>query len=240
MPTGNFVGYLRVSTARQGRSGLGLEAQRDAVLSYLNGGRWDLKAEFTEVESGGHDARPELAKALAACRVYGAKLIVAKLDRLSRDARFLMNLKATGVRFVIADMPEANELTVNLFSVLAEHERRVISERTKAALAAAKRRGVKLGGHRERISPNAARRGAAASAKLRGERADEYAQAFVSTIGEIRSTGASSLRAIALALTERGIPTPRDARRQVNRRGVWTAAQVSRVLARIQKDARRI
>jgi DNA invertase Pin-like site-specific DNA recombinase len=172
MASGAFVAYFRVSTARQGRSGLGLEAQRSAVLDYLNGGRWDLKADFTEVESGSHDERPELARALAACRVYGAKLIVAKLDRLSRDARFLMNLKAAGVRFVIADMPEANELTVDLFSVLAEHERRVISERTKAALAAAKRRGVKLGGHRDRITPSAARRGSAASAKLRSERAD--------------------------------------------------------------------
>src|SRR6185369_9730559 len=94
-----FVAYYRVSTARQGRSGLGLEAQRNTVLDYLNGGRWSLKAELTEIESGSHDERPELASALAACRVYGAKLIVAKLDRLSRDARFLMNLKAAGVRF---------------------------------------------------------------------------------------------------------------------------------------------
>ena len=102
-------------------------------------------AEHTEVESGTVNARPELVRALAACRIHGATLVVAKLDRLSRDAAFLLNLKASGVRFVIAEMPEANELTVDLLAVLAQHERRVISERTKAALAVAKRRGVRLG-----------------------------------------------------------------------------------------------
>ena len=96
MASGAFVAYFRVSTARQGRSGLGLEAQQAAVLDYLNGGRWQLKASFTEVESGGNNARPELANALKACKVYGARLIVAKLDRLSRDALFLMGLKARG------------------------------------------------------------------------------------------------------------------------------------------------
>jgi DNA invertase Pin-like site-specific DNA recombinase len=225
------VAYYRVSTVRQGRSGLGLEAQRAAVLDFLNGGRWKLKAEFTEVESGAHHTRPKLAKALAACRIYGARLIVAKLDRLSRDARFLMNLKAEGVRFVIADMPEANELTVDLFAVLAQHERRVISERTKAALAAAKRRGVKLGGHPERISRAAARRGSAASAKLRADRALADARAFAPTIEELRAAGATSLRALASALNDRGMPAPRG--------GEWTAAQVSRLLARVDGDTGR-
>jgi DNA invertase Pin-like site-specific DNA recombinase len=228
MASGHYVAYLRVSTARQGRSGLGLEAQEAAVLDYLNGGRWQLKATFTEVESGGNDDRPELAKALAACKMFGARLIVAKLDRLSRDARFLMNLKAKGVKFVIADMPEANELTVDLFSILAEHERRVISERTRAALAAAKRRGVKLGGGADRISKASARRGAAASANARRGAALEYAQAFAPEIERLRREGAVSLRATAAALNAEGVPAPRG--------GEWSATQVARLLRNL--DAR--
>ncbi len=230
MVSGAFVAYFRVSTARQGRSGLGLEAQENAVLTYLNGGNWQLKASFTEVESGGNDDRPELARALAACRMYGARLIVAKLDRLSRDARFLMNLKSQGVRFVIADMPEANELTVDLFSILAQHERRVISERTKAALAAAKRRGVVLGGHPERISRSAARRGAAASVGVRQARANEYAAAFALRIRELRAVGITSLRRIAAALNADGVPAPRG--------GQWASGQVAKLLARIAETER--
>ena len=205
---------------------MGLEGQQAAILDFLNGGRWQLKKSFTEVESGRKNTRPELAKAVAACKVYGARLIVAKLDRLSRDVGFLVGLKASGVRFLVADMPDANEMTIELFAVLAQHESRVISERTKAALAAAKRRGVKLGGHRERISASAARRGAVASARLRSERADDYARAFASTIAEIRASGASSLREIARALNERGIEAPR--------RGTWAAAQVARLISRIE------
>lgn len=231
MASGHFVAYHRVSTSRQGRSGLGLEAQQAAVLDYLNGGRWQLKASFTEVESGGNDARPELAKALAACRMYGARLIVAKLDRLSRDARFLMNLKAQGVRFVVADMPEATDLTVDLFSILAQHERRVISERTKAALAAAKRRGTVLGGHPERISRAAARRGAAASARLRASAANEYAAAFAPQIEKLRRAGMTSLRGIAGALNADGVPAPRG--------GPWSAAQVRRLLTRLDQPTHR-
>lgn len=226
MPSGAWVAYYRVSTARQGRSGLGLEAQQDAVLSFLNGGNWSLRAAFTEVESGANDARPQLARALAACRMYGARLVVAKLDRLSRDARFLLNLKAQGVRFVIADMPEANELTVDLFAILAEHERRVISERTKAALAAAKRRGVRLGGHPERISRAAARRGARASAEVRSSRAREAARDFGPRIADLRGAGVTSFRAIAIAFNDDAIPAPRG--------GAWSGVQVQRLLGRIE------
>ncbi len=229
MASGAFVAYYRVSTARQGQSGLGLDAQRDTVFTYLNGGRWNLKAEFTEVESGAHNERPELARALKACRVYGATLIVAKLDRLSRDARFLMNLKATGVRFLIAEMPEANELTVDLFSILAEHERRVISGRTKAALAAAKRRGVKLGGNAERISRSATLRGAGASAAVRTARAEERARDLASIVAQVRASGAQSLRDIARELNQRGIPAPRG--------GEWAAPQVARILSRMDAPA---
>src|ERR671911_796243 len=142
MAQGKFVAYYRVSTERQGRSGLGLEAQRKAVEDYLNGGRWQLLAEFVEVESGKREDRPKLAEALALCRLHGATLVIAKLDRLSRDAHFLLGLQKAGVDFVAADMPDANKMTVGIMALVAQHEREMISERTKAALAAAKARGV--------------------------------------------------------------------------------------------------
>ena len=145
MAQGRFVSYLRVSTDRQGRSGLGLEAQRKAVDDFLNGGRWKLIAEFVEVESGKRDDRPKLAEALALCRLHNAVLVIAKLDRLSRDAHFLLGLQKAGVRFVAADMPEANEMVVGIMAVVAQAERKMISARTKAALAAAKARGKRLG-----------------------------------------------------------------------------------------------
>src|SRR5262245_41103744 len=129
---GKFVAYYRMSTDKQGQSGLGLDAQHPAVMTYLNGGPWKLIAEFTEVETGKRADRPELQKALAACRKHKAKLIIAKLDRLSRN-----------LAFIAADNPHANRLTVHILAAVAEHERAAISERTKAALAAAKRRGVK-------------------------------------------------------------------------------------------------
>jgi DNA invertase Pin-like site-specific DNA recombinase len=131
--------------ARQGASGLGFEAQRAAVESFLNGGNWGLVKEHVEVESGKDDRnRPALHKALEACKVYGATLVIAKLDRLIRDAHFLLGLQKAGVKFIAADMPEANEMVVGIMALVAQAERRMISERTKAALAAAKARGVKL------------------------------------------------------------------------------------------------
>src|ERR1700733_3303859 len=118
---GKFVSYLRVSTKRQGESGLGLEAQREAVTTYLNGGRWRLVEEFVEVESGRRDDnRPELEKAFAACRAFNAKLVIAKLDRLSRDAHFLLGLDKAGVEFIAVDMPHANRLTVGIMALVAE------------------------------------------------------------------------------------------------------------------------
>src|SRR5271166_4541115 len=140
MATGSFVSYLRVSTAKQGQSGLGLEAQRKAVADYLNGGSWALLAEYVEVESGANDERPKLAEALARCRLHDATLVIAKLDRLSRDAHFLLGLQKAGVRFVAADMPEANEKVVAIMAVVAQAERKMISTRTKAALAEARKK----------------------------------------------------------------------------------------------------
>ena len=144
-PGRRFVAYYRVSTDRQGRSGLGLEAQQKAVTDYLNGGAWELVGEFIEVESGKRADRPELVRAMEACRNHKARLVIAKLDRLSRNLAFVATLMESGVEFVAADMPFANKLTIHILAAVAEHEREAISERTKAALAAAKARGTRLG-----------------------------------------------------------------------------------------------
>src|SRR6266699_2013274 len=127
---GKFVAYFRVSTDRQGKSGLGLEAQRESVLNYLDGGRWALIAEFTEIESGKRNDRPELEKALAACRKQKAKLVIAKLDRLSRNLAFIATLMDSGVEFIAVDNPHANKLTVHILAAVAQHERETISSRT--------------------------------------------------------------------------------------------------------------
>jgi DNA invertase Pin-like site-specific DNA recombinase len=134
---GKFVAYFRVSTDRQGKSGLGLDAQREVVMNYLNGGRWSLVDEFTEVESGKRADRPELEKALAACKKQKAKLVI---DRLSRNLAFIATLMESGVEFVAVDNPHANKLTVHILAAVAQHEREMISERTKAALQVAKKR----------------------------------------------------------------------------------------------------
>ena len=224
MAEGAHVAYYRVSTAKQGKSGLGLEAQRDAVGAFLNGGSWTLAAEFTEVESGKRSDRPELAKALQACRVYGAKLVIAKLDRLSRDAHFLLGLEKAGVDFVAADMPMANRLTVGIMAMVADEERRMISARTKAALAAAKKRGVKLGGYRGgKLTRKAREAGWTTVANRAAERASDLSP----ILRELRSAGVTSLSALAQVLTERRIPTARGKKE-------WTAVQVARVLARIE------
>jgi DNA invertase Pin-like site-specific DNA recombinase len=223
MTTGRFVAYLRVSTQRQGASGLGLEAQRQAIADYLDGGAWRLVAEHVEVESGRRDDRPELTRALAACRVHGATLVIAKLDRLARNVAFISNLMQAGVEFVAVDFPQANRLTVHILAAVAEHERELISARTKAALAAAKARGVRLGGTPENLKDRA--QGTARSAVVRRERAERRAADLRPLIAAIQAGGATSLRAIAAELTRRGIPTPRGT-------GAWRAMQVRRVLER--------
>lgn len=225
MATGSFVAYYRVSTAKQGRSGLGLEAQREAVRSFLNGSDWRLLAEFTEVESGKRSDRAELAKALQACRIYGARLVIAKLDRLSRDAHFLLGLQKAGVPFVAADMPEANEMVVGIMAVVAQAERKMISARTKSALAAAKARGVKLGGHRGATISEAVRN---MGNTARSAKAQSFADDLAAAIEAVRAeTGATSAGAIARELTSRGVPT-RSGKTQ------WQALQVQRVIRRGQ------
>lgn len=223
MSVGKFVSYLRVSTDKQGRSGLGLEAQRRSVEEFLLSGSWRLTAEFVEVESGSRDDRPKLAEALALCRLHAATLVIAKLDRLSRDAHFLLGLQKANVRFVAADMPEANEMIVGIMAVVAQAERKMISTRTKAALAAAKAQGVRLG-RPENLGNQAAgrERGRARRQALAGTRAADLAPILTS----VQALGAKSLREIANGLNVRGIPATRG--------GSWSAVQVKRLLERVK------
>ncbi len=229
MASGSFVIYSRVSTARQGASGLGLDAQRAAVQTFLNGGDWRVVAEFVEVESGADCQRPKLAEAIRACRAYGARLLIAKLDRLSRDAHFLLGLEKAGVDFIAADMPNANRLTVGIMAMVAEEERRAISTRTKAALAQAKARGVKLGGFRDVRKDGSTRDRAvalgAADASLRSRRARAAARGadLAPIVREMQTAGVTSLNGLAKGLTERGIPAARGG-------STWSASQVSRLL----------
>lgn len=227
MADGKWVSYLRVSTDRQGRSGLGLEAQRASVAAFLNGGRWELVEEFVEVESGRKNDRAALEKAVAACRLYGAKLVIAKLDRLSRDAHFLLSLGKAGIEFVAADMPHANKLTVGIMAMVAEQEAEMISARTKAALKAAKARGTVLGGRRIRsdgstvtITSEARKAGRDAQA----ERADDLAKRVAPKIEELKAGGATTLRAIAEGLNAAGVKTARG--------GAWSATHVMRIMNR--------
>lgn len=210
-----FIAYYRVSTQRQGRSGLGLEAQRQAVAHYLDGSRWELLAEFTEVESGKRDNRAELQKALAACKRNKAKLVIAKLDRLSRNASFLLSLRDAKVDFVCADMPEANRLTIGIMAVMAEHERDMISKRTKEALAAAKRRGVKLGNDRADVK--------AMNAEKKRQ-ADDFAESLRPMLEALQSAGMTQRR-IVEELNARGIASRTG--------GVWHLTQLRRVINRL-------
>lgn len=222
--TGRFISYLRVSTGRQARSGLGLEAQQAAVRDYLNGGDYELLEEYVEVESGKRDDRPKLRKALKHCKVTGATLIIAKLDRLSRNARFLLELQESRVQFICADMPEANEMTIQIMAVMAQHERKMISQRTKAALAAAKARGVKLG------NPHGATyikdHGNAEAVEQIKRDAQDRAEDLRDVVEDIQNCGTTSVRGIAAELTTRGIRTARG--------GKWHPTSVARLLKRIQ------
>lgn len=225
---GKFVCYFRVSTARQGRSGLGLEAQRQAVTTYLNGGDWTIVGEFAEVESGKVSDRPELDKALAAARLHRASLVVSKVDRLTRTVAFLSRLLEAGVDVRFADLPQIEGATgrfmLQQMVAVAELEAGMISARTKAALAAAKKRGKQLGGNRG-VTPTAKMR--ARSTAVLQQRADTRAADIGPTIKSLQAAGAASLRAIAAGLNDAGIPTSRG-------QGKWSAVQVARVLDRIE------
>jgi DNA invertase Pin-like site-specific DNA recombinase len=223
MSAGKFVSYLRVSTDKQGRSGLGLEAQRAAVAQYLAGGRGKLVREVVEIESGKRADRPKLATALHLCKVTGATLVIAKLDRLARNVAFLANLMDSGVDFTAADNPHATRLTIHILAAVAEDEAKRISERTKAALKVAKDRGVVLG------NPNGARHlrklgNRAAVAAVR-ENATSRADSLRTVVEDIQGAGVASIRGIADELNRRGILTPRGAS--------WHATSAARLLERL-------
>jgi DNA invertase Pin-like site-specific DNA recombinase len=216
-----FVTYLRVSTERQGQSGLGLEAQRAAVAAHVLG-RGEVVAEFVEIESGKRADRPQLALALAEAKRAGAVLLIAKLDRLARNVAFISNLLESGVEVTAADMPEANRFMLHVMAAVAEHEGQAISERTKAALAAAKARGIKLGwAMPERRQEQ--RRALANSVAARTANADTFAANVLPVIRSLQGQGLS-LHGIAKALNQRGIKTARD--------GQWYATTVRNILAR--------
>ena len=213
-----FVAYYRVSTDKQGQSGLGLDAQREAVARHI--GQAELVAEFTEVESGRKNDREQLAHALSLAKRTKATLVIAKLDRLARNVHFISGLLESNVPFVCADMPEADRTFLQMMAVFAEWEARKISERTKAALAQVKAQGRKLG------SPTPELGSAAGIAKLQAK-ADRYAERVGPVVREIiAKTGAKTLRDIAEVLQARGIETPRGG-------CVWHASQVSNLLKRI-------
>jgi DNA invertase Pin-like site-specific DNA recombinase len=217
-----IVAYIRVSTSQQGRSGLGIEAQREALARFAEGAGFEIAGEFVEVETGkGSDAldrRPQLATALGKARALRCSVAVAKLDRLSRDVHFISGLMAHRVPFVVAELgPDVDPFVLHLYAALAEKERALIAGRTKSALAAAKAKGVKLG------NPNIEAARGAAVAAIKAE-ADRAAGNVLPIIAEIRKSGASTLRAIAEALNARGISTPRAGR--------WHAASVRNALAR--------
>ena len=215
-----YVAYYRVSTDRQGQSGLGLEAQRATVKDFLAGRGWPPIAEYTEVESGRKVNRPQLEAALKQCRLMGATLVVAKLDRLARNVSFLVKLRDSGVKFVCVDNPEVGSMVITILAAVAEEEAGLISKRTKDALAAAKARGVKLGGDRGYRPPLEDSRAAALAHQ---EKARKRAEDFRDVLLEV----SGGLRAKANEMNRRGIPTPSGA-------GKWHPATVARVLKKLE------
>ncbi|MDP1614891.1 MAG: recombinase family protein [Methylococcales bacterium] len=220
MANGKFIAYHRVSTQKQGLSGLGLEAQKQTVLNYLNGGSWELIQEFVEVETGkGADAlerRPQLKAAIDACKKQKATLIIAKLDRLARNVHFISGLIETGVDFVCADMPQANKVMLQMYSVMAEWERDQISARTKAALQAAKVRGVILGASgAANLKPNL---------EARQKAAVDFADKLKGVIQGMKARGLAQ-RAMCDELNELGVKTAKG--------GEWGLIQLQRVIKKL-------
>lgn len=220
-----FVAYYRVSTQQQGRSGLGLEAQRSDVKSFIGAQGGRVVAEFQEVESGKRADRPELAKALERCKLTRSTLVVAKLDRLTRDVSFLCKLRDSGVEFVAVDNPTATQLTVTILIAVAEEERRLASVRTKAALQAAKARGVKLGNpNGSKAFGDRSRAGATEALKVK---ANSFADGLASIVMPLKAEGLS-LRQIADKLNADGIVTAQGK--------TWQANTVKRLLDRLEAN----
>jgi len=241
--TGKFIAYYRVSTDKQGKSGLGLEAQRQAVANYLNGGDWKIIAEFTEVESGRRSDRPQLDAALKAARLHRAAIVVSKVDRLTRSVAFLSKLLEANVDVRFADLPQIEgpigQFMLQQMASVAQLEAGLIGKRTREALAAAKERGTKLGGIRRKVIGkdergkktygeqvlNVSAKTRKLAAKALRERTDARASDLAPIIEELQAGGATSLRAIAAGLNDRGIPTARG--------GEWSSPQVMRILERL-------
>lgn len=229
---GKWVIYLRVSTSRQGIDGLGIDAQRSKCYDYLDGGNWKVIEEYIEVESGTKIRRPQLQAALEHCARTGATLIVAKLDRLARNVAFVSRLMESGVKFVAADMPHANSLTIHIIAAMAQYEAELVSERTTAALAAAKRRGKKLGN--PKIKAVAAKGRAARSLTSQA-----YAENVYPVIERIRTFGITTLRDIADELTDRKIEPPFrqakiDCGEAVYGKPRWHPQQVALIIKRVE------
>lgn len=227
MATGNFIAYYRVSTDKQGKSGLGLEAQREAVTRYLNGGEWKLVAEYTEIETGtSKRQRPQLAAALDACRLYGATLVFAKWDRLSRDVAVTSNLLKSGIAFVATDNAYASRTHIQMMSVFAEAEAEAISQRTKAALAAKRAKGEPTGAQcwksdKGLLSAADRAKGQAMAAEaLRADRLERWGR-VAPMIRRLHGEG-QSLRGIARELNRLDIPTARGRE--------WSAVLVGKIL----------
>jgi DNA invertase Pin-like site-specific DNA recombinase len=214
-----LVAYYRVSTDKQGRSGLGLDAQRTAISEYVAGCDATITAEFVEIESGGRSDRPELAAALRLCKKANATLVIGKLDRLARSVAFIAGLMEAGVEFVACDMPHANKLTIHIMAAMAEYEREVIGQRTRAALAVARARGVKLGCQDGKKLSHLGVRAIQAKADTRAANAQAI-------IAQLQHSGLNTYKALATALNARGIITPRGC--------LWHPETVRRTMMRSQ------
>ena len=220
-----LVAYHRVSTAKQGSSGLGLEAQQASIEAYAARIGASLVSSFTEVESGKQNDRPQLQKALHHAKVTGSVLVIAKLDRLSRNAAFLLTLRDSGVRFVAADMPEANNITVGIMALVAQEEREAISRRTKEALQATKARGTRLGNPNGAAALLRAGKGNAAGVEAVKAKAQDYAQEMRPVVENLQAQGKTSLGALVEALNGGGYRTPRG--------GSWHKTSVRNLLDRL-------
>lgn len=215
----DFVAYYRVSTQRQGATGLGLGAQRTAVQAFVRGVSGSIVGQLEEIESGSTDTRPKLNEAIQLAKSKKATLVIAKLDRLSRNVHFISQLMESGVEFIAADLPHANRLTIHIIAAVAEYEREMIAKRTRAALQSAKARGVKLG------NPNAAAQ-AFAAGRAAMAKADAFARFIEPRIKSLRSNGVTSLVQIASALNAVGVRT------QLGKS--WTPTGVSNILRRLE------
>ncbi|AKS45799.1 Site-specific DNA recombinase [Octadecabacter temperatus] len=220
-----IVTYIRVSTDKQGRSGLGIEGQRAAIAAYAATHGAEIVAEFEEVESGRIDSRPQLESALRTARAKGATLVIAKLDRLSRNAAFLLNLQDSKVPFVACDIPTANPMTIGIMSVLAQEESRMIGDRTRVAMKAAKARGKTFGNPNGADALRRADKGNTAAVQVIKTRALARASDLSAALEDLRNEGFNTLQAKANELNKRGFETARGKQ--------WHPTSVARLEARL-------